>query len=163
MNFDNIYFSVMAFMIVVGLFLSYGSFYNKILDTEIITNGTEYMMIHIFLVFALNNISISLEFMHNSSVNVLPKISFLVVSFILFFLCMFFTIKFAKQKCKINKRLVIVTALFSVSFIFLMMMLRNQMYVNIALIVLFVFGFFLIIYNQGIAENNPKCKKLLFK
>ena len=41
----GVFFSTMAFLIVVGLFLSYGTLYNRIIDREAVTNGTGYMMI----------------------------------------------------------------------------------------------------------------------
>ena len=44
---SGIYFSTMGFLIVVGLLLSYGILYNRIIDRETITNGTGYMMIHV--------------------------------------------------------------------------------------------------------------------
>ena len=88
---NNVYFAAMAFLIVVGLFLGYGTFYNKILDREIRTSGVEYMAIHILLIFALNNITTSLEFMREESVSLLPKTVFLTTSFVLYYLCLFLT------------------------------------------------------------------------
>ena len=46
---NGVYFSTMAFLIVVGLFLCYGTLYNRIIDKEAKTTGTTYMMIHVFL------------------------------------------------------------------------------------------------------------------
>ena len=54
---NNLYFCAMAFLIVVGLFLSYGVFYDHIIDRERETNGLLYMLMHIFLIFELNNIT----------------------------------------------------------------------------------------------------------
>ncbi|MBQ7703602.1 MAG: low temperature requirement protein A, partial [Firmicutes bacterium] len=68
LNFNTIYFAGMAFLIVVGLFLSYGTIYNKLLDREMMTDGVEYMAIHIFLIFALNDLSGALEFMREEEV-----------------------------------------------------------------------------------------------
>ena len=42
---NAIYFSLMAFLIVVGLFLTYGVMYNRIIDRERQTVGTGYMLI----------------------------------------------------------------------------------------------------------------------
>ena len=69
---NEIYFSIMAFLIVVGLFLSYEILYNRIIDRERTTNGTGYMLIHVFLILALNNISVALEFMREEEVALLP-------------------------------------------------------------------------------------------
>ena len=52
---NGTYFALMAFLIVVGLFLSYGMFYDHIINREKKTNGLSYMLLHIFIIFALNN------------------------------------------------------------------------------------------------------------
>ena len=65
---SSAYFSTLCFLIVVGLFLCYGTLYDRILDREMRTNGMHYMMIHLFLIFAMNNITTSLEFMRNEEV-----------------------------------------------------------------------------------------------
>ena len=82
---NSLYFSGMAFLIVAGLFLSYEILYNRIVDRERTTNGTGYMMIHVFLIFALDNISVALEFMREEEVALMPKIMFITGSFILYF------------------------------------------------------------------------------
>ena len=66
---NSVYFSLMAFVIVVGLFLSYGTLYDRIIDRERATNGTGYMLLHVFLIFALNNITSALEFMREEEVS----------------------------------------------------------------------------------------------
>ncbi|MBR3331990.1 MAG: low temperature requirement protein A, partial [Mogibacterium sp.] len=74
-SFDRsvIYFSLMGFLIVVGLFLSYEVIYDKLLDREREDNGLLYMLIHIFIIFGLNNITASLEFMREEEVAIRPK------------------------------------------------------------------------------------------
>ena len=47
---NNVYFSVMSFLIVAGLFLCYEVLYDRIIDREMKTTGINYMIIHIFLV-----------------------------------------------------------------------------------------------------------------
>lgn len=142
------YFSVMAFLIVAGLFLSYEMLYNHIIDRERVTNGTGYMMIHVFLIFALNNISVSLEFMREESVALLPKTLFLTGSFVLYFAFLFLTGLYAKRECAFGRRFVWLLAGSGVCFLTLMLLLREQMYVNIALSVLYVYGVFLLVYRH---------------
>ncbi|MBQ6265065.1 MAG: low temperature requirement protein A [Clostridia bacterium] len=50
-SFNNLYFCAMAFLIVVGLFLSYGTVYDRLIDREMNTHGIGYILIHIFIVF----------------------------------------------------------------------------------------------------------------
>ena len=138
----SLYFSTMAFLIVVGLLISYGTFYNKILDKDKTTGGTLYLMIHILMIFAMNNISVSLEFMREEAILLLPKILFLTGSFVIFFLCLFSLGKFAKQKCALNKTFYITIAVLAVSFIVLMIVMKNHMRLNIAITVIYVFTVF---------------------
>ncbi|MBQ8920709.1 MAG: low temperature requirement protein A [Oscillospiraceae bacterium] len=149
MQLSGLYFSAMAFLIVVGLFLSYGTLYNKIINREAVTNGTGYMMIHVFLIFALNNISVSLEFMHDAAVDNLQKTIFLVGSFLLYFSFMFMTMKYARKKCALRKGFVTVLCAAGVCFAALMLIFRRMMYVNIAITVIFIYGIFLLIYRRG--------------
>ena len=143
---NNLYFSFMAFLIVVGLFLSYGVFYNRIIDKEKTTDGTGYMIIHVFMIFALNNISVALEFMRDEEVSVLPKTLFLAGSFVLYFFFMFLLGIYSKKRCAFHKGFVLMVAGIGVSFIILMLLFREMMYVNIAITVIYVFGIFAILY-----------------
>ena len=56
---NSLYFSLMGFLVVVTLFLSYEMLYDHIVDREQQNNGLCYMLIHIFLIFSLNNITIA--------------------------------------------------------------------------------------------------------
>ena len=152
MTVRGLYFSAVAFLIIVGLFLSYGTLYNKIIDRETVTNGTGYMMIHVFLILALNNISVSLEFMREESVDNLQKTAFLVGSFVLYFFFLFMTMKYAKQRCAVRREFVFMLCGIAVSFVVLMLVFREMMFVNIALTVINIYGIFLLIYKRGRAE-----------
>ena len=151
------YFALMAFLIVVGLFLSYGIFYDHIIDREKRTNGLAYMLMHIFLVFALNNITNGLEFMREEEISLIPKILFLIGSFILFFGFLFaLGNRHAKARCSKYNTLFLKSGAISAVFIILMLLMRENMMVNIFITVVFVFSLFIIIYRYGkrIRENN---------
>lgn len=148
-NFNSFYFSLMGFLIVVGLLLSYGTVYNRIIDKEKTTSGTLYMVIHIFMIFALNNISVALEFMREEEVAVLPKTLFLSASFVLYFIFLFLTGLFSKKRCAFNRKFVLMVALIGLSFVALMLIFRELMYVNIAITVVYVFGIFLLLFFRG--------------
>ena len=146
----NTYFALMAFLIVVGLFLSYGVFYDRIVDREKETNGLGYMLLHIFIIFSMNNITNGLEFMREAEIRILPKVLFLIGSFILFFAFLFVLGgKYAKAKCERYKRLCLWATLPCAVFAALMLLLRGNMPVNIALTVAFVFTVFTILYRYG--------------
>lgn len=144
------YFALMAFLIVAGLFLSYGVFYDHIIDREQRTNGLYYMFLHIFIIFALNNITNGLEFMAEEEISLMPKIVFLVASFVLFFVFLFVLgARYAKARFKKYDRFCLFAVLISAVFAVLMYLLRNNMMLNIALSVVFVFSLFVMIYHYG--------------
>lgn len=146
---NSIYFAFMAFMIVVGLFLSYGTFYDHIIDREQETGGLKYMLIHIFIIFALNNITTSLEFMRDSEMELVPKISFLICSFFVFFIFLFMTRRYAKLTCRPPITFYIKMAGLAAGFITLMILFRENMRVNIAVSVIYVFAVYGVIYRIG--------------
>ena len=144
------YFALMAFLIVVGLFLSYGVFYDHIIDREKKTNGLAYMMIHIFIIFAMNNITNGLEFMREEELSLLPKMLFLIGSFLLFFVCLFaLGSRHAKAKCSKYMNLSLQACGIGAAFVLAMLLLRESMHLNILVSVVFVFAIFWMIYRYG--------------
>ena len=148
-SFNSVYFALMAFLIVAGLFLSYGTMYNKIIDKESLTNGLGYMTIHIFLIFALNNISVALEFMRNEDVELMPKTVFMTGSFVMYFTFMFLLARYAKRKCAFTIRTLLILVISAVCFIGLMILLRENMYLNIALSVIYIYAVYAMINRQA--------------
>ena len=144
------YFALMGFLIVAGLFLSYGVFYDHIIDREKPTNGLAYMLLHIVIIFALNNITNGLEFMQREELSLLPKIVFLVASFVLFFLFLFaLGLRHAKARCRKYDTLCLLAVGISAAFAAVMLLLRRHMLVNIAVTVLFILSMFLMIHRYG--------------
>ena len=146
MEFNTIYYSLMAFLIVAGLFLSYENIYDHILDREKQTRGTGYMLIHVFMIFALNNITTALEFMREPEVSIVPKILFLTGSFILYYICLFLTDFYARDRLRFSPRFILLLAVIAVSFAGLMYIFRGQMYINISLTVIYAYGIFIMMY-----------------
>lgn len=142
---NSLYFSLMGFLIVVGLFLSYGYFYDRIVDREMTTNGLGYMLIHIFIIFALNNITTSLEFMRNEEVSLFPKMLMLTGSFVIYYVSLFSLGVYSKRRCGISLRFYLTMAVLGAFFVTIMLVFRNRMNVNIAITVLFIFGVFAVL------------------
>ena len=144
------YFALMAFLIAAGLFLSYGVFYDSIIDREKKTNGLFFMLLHIFIIFAMNNITNGLEFMREEEISLVPKILFLMFSFLMYFGFVFaLGSRYAKSKCSHYRRLCITALILSVVFTALIFLFRNLMVINIALTVIYVFALFVILYRYG--------------
>ena len=151
----TVYFALMAFLIVVGLFLSYGVFYDHIIDREKKTNGLLYMFLHIFIIFAMNNITNGLEFMREEELSLMPKMIFLVSSFLIYFAFLFLLGKrYAKTRCKRYYFFFLRAGAIGAAFALLMLLFRENMAVNIALSAVFVFALFAMIYRYGKAMDN---------
>ena len=153
-SWNSVYFSAMSFLIAVGLFLCYEVLYNRIIDREMKTNGIRYMLIHIFLILGLNNITTSLEFMRDEAVRLWPKTLFLLSSFLLYFVCLFALQRFAKPSLKLCRRFLIPVAATTAVFVVLMLFLRENMRVNIFISVLYVFSVFAEIFRFGRQNGN---------
>ncbi len=151
----SFYFSLMGFLIIVALFLSYEMLYNHIIDRELRTTGVMYMLIHIFLIFSMNNLTVALEFMRKEEVSLMPKTLFLVGSFLLFFVCLIALMRYSKSTMKLCRRFLLPVIGLTVGFVAAMLIFREHMVVNILLSVVYVFGMFLRFYLYGTRPNNP--------
>ena len=158
MSIEGLYFPLMAFLIVVGLFLSYGTFYDRIIDREQSTNGLWYMFLHIFIIFGLNNITTALEFMQNDKMELMSKMGFLIGSFLLYYIFLFMTRKFAKKSCRPPISFYLKMAGIGISFIALMLIFRENMQINILISVIYVFAVYAIIYGIGRVNSKVKSK-----
>ena len=157
LTFSSIYFALMAFLIVVGLFLSYGTVYDKIIDRERKDNGLLYMFLHIFMIFGLNNITNSLEFMREEEMQLIPKITMLIVSFLIYYVFLFATRKYSKVECRPKLSFYLKMVGIAASFVVLMFVFRENMYVNIALTAVYVFVVYAVIYRAGKVNSDiPK-------
>ena len=161
LSFNSIYFALSAFLIVVGLFLSYGTFYDHIIDREQPTNGLVYMLIHIFIIFALNNITTSLEFMREEEIELLPKIVFLIASFLTFFVFLFLTRRFAKKTCRPPLSFYLKMSGLALGFTALMLIFRENMRVNIAVSVIGVYAAYAEIYRFGRLNREHHCDNVI--
>ena len=141
-SWNSIYFSAMCFLIGAGLFLCYELLYDHIIDREMRTTGVAYMTIHIFLILGMNNITASLEFMRDAEVLLWPKTLFLLGSFLLYFICLFALLRFAKPARKPRRCFLPCAVGSTLAFVVLMLLLRENMWLNIFLSVLYVFSIF---------------------
>ena len=137
-GFDTIYFSLSAFLIVAGLLMSYGILYDHLIDRDKETNGTAYMMIHVILILSLNHITAALEFMRNEEVNALPKNIFLVASFVLYYACCFFLMRYNKEGYIPHVKMTAGICLAMAAFVIVMLLLYRHPSVTLAITVLFI-------------------------
>lgn len=81
-NLESVYYSLLAFLIIAGLFLSYGFLYNHVIDRGKRTTGKLYLFLHIGLIICLNNLTVALEFMRRAWLDSTMKNILLFSSFV---------------------------------------------------------------------------------
>ena len=141
-----IYFSLMGFLIVAGLFVSYELIYDHLLDRESESGGMLYMIIHIFIIFALGCITVSLEFMREEEVALLPKIILITGAIIGYYVFLFCTGAYAKKKCGIDALFFIKMAAQATVFAVLMILFRENMRLNIFITVVYVWSIVAVLF-----------------
>jgi len=141
-----IYFSLMGFLIVAGLFVSYELIYDHLLDRETEDSGMLYMIIHIFIIFALGLITVSLEFMREEEVALLPKIVLITSAIIAYYVFLFCTGKYAKQRCGLDLPFMLKMAGLAAVFAVLMIVFRENMRINIFVTVAYVWSIVAVLY-----------------
>lgn len=159
LSFSKIYFALMAFLIVVGLFLSYGTVYDRIIGRERKDNGLVYMLLHVFMIFGLNTITNSLEFMQEEEMQLIPKLTLLIISFLIYYVFLFATRRWDKADCKPKPSFYLLMAGIAVSFVLLMFLFRENMMINIALTAVYVFAVYAIIYKAGRVNSGHQKNK----
>lgn len=147
-NLQVIYYSLMAFLVAVGMFLSYEIVYDYLVNREGEYDGMLYMMIHIFIVFALNNVTVSFAFMREEEVALFPKVMLLTVSIVAYFLFLFLLGGHFRLRCRLNRGFILKMTLLSAAFIVLMILFRDMMVINILISVLYAFAVFLVLYRM---------------
>ena len=141
-----IYFSLMGFLIVAGLFVSYEIIYDHMLNREKEDGGMLYMVIHIFIIFALSCTTVALEFMREEEVTLLPKIIFITASIIGYYAFLFCTGKYAKKSFRYNPAFILKLLGLTAAFAVLMIAFRENMRLNIFVTVAYVWSIVSVLY-----------------
>ena len=137
-NLNTIYYSLSAFLIVSGLFMSYGLLYDRLLDRDEGSNGSWYMLIHVALILSLNHVTAALEFMREEEVSTFPKNIFLISSFILYYLCLFVLMRFNKEEFIPHKHMSLLLLVCMLFFVTIMLLLYKNPEISIAVTVIFI-------------------------
>ena len=141
----SLYFSLMAFLIVVGLFLTYETLYDHLIDRDRRTNGLGYMAVHILIIFALNSITTALEFMRNEHVDLKAKTALIIISLIMYYAGLLMLGAYAGKESRPALRSLAGMISFSAVFVVLMILLMGHMVQGIAVTVLYIFAVWLAI------------------
>ena len=150
----SVYFALMGFLIVAGLFFTYGYCYDHIIDREKTTTGVGYVMVHILLITVMTNITVALEFMREPEVDEGKKVTFLVVSFILFFAFLFLLTPYAKPYHKPSRAFLILTVGVTAAFAALMAVLYRDNVASIAITVAYIYSMFAVHVVIGVRASR---------
>lgn len=100
----SLYFALASFLIVAGLFFSYGYVYDRLLDRSGERSGSAYMLLHVFIILALSCVTTALEFMRDADVSDLPKTAMMVIALLVFFLGLALTERWSVQAYRFRAR-----------------------------------------------------------
>ena len=142
---NTLYFSLAAFLIVAGLFVSYGFLYNRVIDRERENLGSGYMLLHIGLIVALNNITVAMEFMREPEIGEIAKNAFIAVSFLAYYFFMFFIGHYAKEALRAGARFFLRLIGLSLVFVLAMALTYRNGWLSIGASVLYVYAMFAMI------------------
>lgn len=138
LTWTTVYFSLCAFLIIAGLFGSYGMLYDRLLDRRRADNGTVYMALHIPLILSLNQITAAMEFMREAEVRELPKNLFLVGSFALYYAMFYLIMRYNKEEYRPDRRMKLELWAGLAAFVLLMLLTYRNGAVSIAVTALFI-------------------------
>ena len=156
-TFRTLFFSLMIFLIVAGLFLSYGYLYNHIIDRERNTTGVAYMLLHVFLLFALCNLTAAFVYMRDPEVSDIPKTILLTASFLAYLLFLLLIGKFSKPGEHLQKRTLWFLIILAIGFVAVMVAGYQNPFVSMIASALYVYGcHLLLVYNHRKGRNGFK-------
>jgi len=139
---NTLYFSLTGFLIVAGLLVSYGYLYNHVIDRERTDLGNGYMLLHIVVIVALNNITVALEFMREPEVDDVGKNVLIVASFLLYYIFLSLIAHYAKRQMRGVLRSFLGWLLLSLLFAAAMALTYRNGRLSIGISVLYVYAMF---------------------
>lgn len=140
LTFETLYFAMMSFLIVAGLFFSYGYLYDRLLDRSGERSGSLYMLLHVFIILSLTCVTSSLEFMRDAEVDSMSKTLMMVFSLLVYFLGLALTEHWSFQQYKFRgKFLLLLTLEFAIFAAAMVLSAGKGGYVTAAITLVFVY------------------------
>ena len=104
---DNLLFATLVFLLVVGLFLVYFFEHDHMLDHHHSSNGIGFMLLTSWIVFAIGNITVALEYLPEDDVLFFPKGLFLTLMLCAYLLTSFLVFQFNKPEFRMSRSIVL--------------------------------------------------------
>lgn len=139
---QTLYYALMSFLIVAGLFFSYGFTYDKLLDRKGEKDGSAYMLLHVFLILSLSFVTTSLEFLRETEIRDTPKTVMMLISLMTYFTCLALTEHWSKRRFLRTKWFAMLLISEFILFSTAIISSVGNGYVSIAVMVLLVYSQF---------------------
>ena len=138
-SFQTCYYALMSFLLVAGLFFSYGFVYDNLLDRKGEKTGNTYMLLHVILILSLSFITASLEFLRNPEIHDFPKTVMMLVSLFVYFFCLAMTEHWSRRRFLHRSGIIGVLIAEFTLFTFVCMNVMGNGYASIAVMVVFIY------------------------
>ena len=139
----NVLLNIISFLIVIGMFLSYGFFNDNVLDHHRKTSGLGFLAIHVIMILAINSTTIALELLARPLVPLLPKTMWMTSMLLVYYLCLLATERYAKEHLRTN-RFKFIGFVLSIlaAYLCLMLLAGHNQLVGAFITLVFVYGIF---------------------
>ena len=139
----NVLLNIISFLIVIGMFLSYGFFNDNVLDHHRKTSGLGFLAIHVIMILAINSTTIALELLARPLVPLLPKTMWMTSMLLVYYLCLLATERYAKEHLRTNRfKFTGFVLAILVAYLCLMLLAGHNQLVGAFITLVFVYGIF---------------------
>ncbi|MBP3239628.1 MAG: low temperature requirement protein A [Oribacterium sp.] len=152
----HILFNVMSFLVVIGMFLSYGFFYDNVLDHHKKTSGLGFLVIHVIMILAINSTTIALELLARPLVPIFPKTMWMVITMFIYYVCLLMTEKYGKEHSKLGYKSMGKILMLMVGYTLLMLFAGHNQLLGAIITVVFVY----LIFFMFLQRHNVHLKEM---
>lgn len=148
---SNILLNLFAFLTVVGMFLQYGFYFDNILEHHKRTSGLGFLSLHVVLICSINSVTIALEFFSREGMAQFPRLLFLLLSMISYYILLVGVDRYAKDCFRSMGRLFFCTGALILLYVPAVLFLGRSPFSAITITMLYVFANFtgiLILYRK---------------
>lgn len=150
-NGGHIVLNLMAFLIVIGLFLAYGFFYDNVINHHLKTSGIGYLGIHVVMILAINSTTIALELLAEESPYIFPKMMWMVITVTLYYYSLILMGRYAKPEARRDHRFILYSVSLIAAYIALMLFIGESQMLSALITLVFIYLTLgvIVVYHRG--------------
>lgn len=152
----HILFNILSFLVVIGMFLSYGFLYDNVLDHHKKTSGLGFLVIHVIMILAINSTTIALELLARPLIPIVPKTMWMVITMFIYYLCLIMTERYAKEQVKLGYKSMVKILVLMVGYTFLMLFAGHNQLIGAIITVSFIY----LIFFMFLQRHNIHLKEM---